>query len=299
MGWNTLGAVRPNAVKDAAMQMHFAAQWLGRFGRGLATPKDDDSHTSFLWRDDWQAFLTDVAPIDGQAVQFGLRTTALKLFLVVDDEIVDDFELHGRRDAEAGAWARAALKRVGASLSGFDADAPYEMPAHKLADGGRYESLESIAALSEIARAYDNAQPVLEALKRRYADIRPGPSDARTWPHHFDTGLIITLEEDASFETARAVGAGLAVPDDLYDEFYFYSYPWPRHKRDGLPKLSSAGKIQTAGFFGAVLPVSRVIKQKDQPSVRKRIFRRNDRSLEIRRRKRNGWLTPPISRSTP
>ena len=266
MGWTTMGAVKPNAMTEAATQLHYAAQWLGRFGRGLTPPKEDDSHTSFLWRNDWQAFLTDAAPIDGRAVQLGLRVSSLKLLLIIDSEIADEFECHGATDAKVGVWAREALQRLGADLSGFDADAPYAMPAGKIAKGGAYDAMKHIAELSEISRYYDNAQPVLEALASKYQHVKPGPSDARTWPHHFDTGVIITLEE-APFEEARAVGAGLAVPDSLFDEFYFYTYPWPRHKRDGMPKLKSIGRYQTEGFFGATLPASRLVREKDQAAA--------------------------------
>ncbi len=265
--WNDLGAVKGKDVAAASLQAHYAAQWLGRFGRGLAPPQEDDGHTSFAWSVDYQAFLTDPAAAGDAAVRLGLRTSSLTLLLLEDDAIVDGFALHGRTDDEAGAWARGALARYGFGLAGFNAPAPYAMPKCPIGEGGAYEANKSIAALSELSRAYSNAQPLLEALYETYKDVRPGPSPVRTWPHHFDTGLIVTLEADAPFEKARAVGAGVAAPDKLYDEFYFYAYPWPRHPRKGLPKLKSAGKYQKDGFFGAVLPASALPKKGDQPAA--------------------------------
>ncbi|MEL6370385.1 MAG: hypothetical protein AAFR03_06675 [Pseudomonadota bacterium] len=265
--WHTLGAVKGKAATEASLQAHYAAQWLGRFGRGLTPPKEDDSHTSFVWRTEVQSLVTDPVEQAGKSIQLALRVSTLSLLIIVDDEIADGMSLHGRGDKTVGAWLRPALEGFGFSLDQFNEDPIYEMPASPLASGGVYDANGCIAALSELARAYDNAQPLLDDLRSQYVGkVSPGPSPVRTWPHHFDTGLIITLEEDAPFEDARAVGAGIAVPDKLFDEFYFYTYPWPRHPRKNLPKLKSHGAYQKTGFFGAVLPVSIVAKQRDQSS---------------------------------
>ena len=265
--WNDLGAVKPKATAAAASQLHDAAQWLGRFGRGMSPPKEDDSHTSFVWRPELQAFVTDPAEAGGKAVRLGLQVANLTLLLFIDDEIADGFALHGKSDLQAESWVRGRLKGLGFDLAGFDAPAPYSMPQTKISRGGDYEANRDIAALSEIARGYNNVQPILERVRADHLGTAPGPSDVRSWPHHFDSGLIITLEEDAPFESARAVGVGLAVPDKLYPEFYFYTYPWPRHPRDALPKLKSRGRYHREGFFGAVLPLSTLVKQKDQKAA--------------------------------
>ena len=263
MSWNTLGAVKPKSVTQAALQLHYAAQWLGRFGRGLTPPKEDDSHTSFVWRAEWQAFVTDSATSTHGLVAMGLRPSTLTLFFSVNDIITESFALHQKSQIEIGNWASHVLTNFDFDLTGFNADAPYTMPSSKFDNGAAFDANGSIAALAEISRTYDNAQPVLEALKQHYHTIAPGPSEVRTWPHHFDSGLLITLE-DAPFESARAVGIGLAVPDTLYDEFYFYTYPWPRHVRKNLPSLKSNGRYHKDGFFGAVLPMSKLIGQKNQ-----------------------------------
>ncbi|MEO1311668.1 MAG: hypothetical protein AAFV51_12010 [Pseudomonadota bacterium] len=269
--WTDLGAVKPKAVVEPATQLHAAAQWLGRFGRGMSPPREDDSHTSFVWSSARQAFVTDAATANGKAVQLGLRAASLMLLLFEDGEIADALSLHGKTDLDAESWVRGALQKRGFGLSGFDANAPYAMPDTKISRGGKYDALKFAGELAEISRAYDNVQPILDAVRARDADVTPGPDRVRSWPHHFDTGLFITLEE-APFETARGVGAGLAVPDKAYQEFYFYTYPWPRHPRDGMAKLKSRGRYQTEGFYGAVLPVSTLIKQKNQKAAVETFF---------------------------
>ena len=269
--WTPLGAVKPKAVVEATAQLHTAAQWLGRFGRGMSPPREDDSHTSFAWRAELQAFVTDAAASNGADFALGLRPSSCTLILFEDGAIADGLSLHGRTELEVESWVRGALKARGFDLTEFDADPPYAPPASKVAKGRKYDALKPAAELAEIARGYDNVQPLLEEIRAQYADVKPGPDRVRSWPHHFDTGLFITLEK-APFEVARGVGVGLAVPDKLYSEFYFYSYPWPRHPRSGLPKLKSKCRYQTEGFFGAVLPVSTLLKQKDQETAARTFF---------------------------
>lgn len=304
--WIELGSAKPRAAVGPSAQLHVASQWLGRFGRAFAPAQEDDSHTSFAWRRDLQAFRTDAAPSpitgrsapaaalgsnpaeaeesdgdgglspaasspDKATLSLGLRPADLKLLAFRDDELTDEFALHGRDDGEARVWLGELLGGSGFDLAKYDAEQPYQMPAGPFEDGEIYDALSSAAALNEMARLFDNAEFVLGRLQRANAYLKPGPSAVRAWPHHFDMGLLTTIE-DAPFEHARAIGAGLAIPDSLYGEYYFYTYPWPRHKRKGVKSPKSAGKLQKKGFFGAVLTMSDLLKTRDQQDMVEAFF---------------------------
>jgi len=143
--------------------------------------------------------------------------------------------------------------------------APYHLP-ERLEIDARYDAAAPIAALGELTRLFDDAEFVLQDVAAAASGLRPGPSEVRVWPHHLDMATLITLEEGPA-ETARAVGVGLARPDDVFDEFYWYAYASPHPAGARLPKLKSRGRYSDKGFVGAVLPMSEVVKRRDQEAT--------------------------------
>lgn len=81
-------------------------------------------------------------------------------------------------------------------------------------------------------------------------------SDVRIWPHHFDSGAYASLNDDI------AVGFGLAIPDALVNEHYFYISGYKDH--NGLDTSNfdalSLGEWKNVGFKGAVLPATKINK---------------------------------------
>ena len=269
--WKPLGAVTPRKLANAHRQPHQAAQWLARFARGCLTPAEDDSHTSLEWRRDLHMMVTQEADAAGRRVAMGLDPRDLVLVFLVDGRAEATLALHGLTDAAAGDWVRSALRDLGRDPEALDAPSPYDLPSSPYAQSAAYDSHRDVAALAESARYLDNAAMLLAGLVETHRDMKPGPAPVRLWPHHFDLATIITLEE-GPFETARAVGAGLAIPDKLYKEFYFYTYPWPREPRKGLPKLRANCSYQYDGFFGAVQTMSKLVREKDQEAAARAFF---------------------------
>jgi hypothetical protein len=48
-GWEPLGRVSPQALGEARLVLHHAAQLVAAVGRGLVPPRPDDGHTSLEW----------------------------------------------------------------------------------------------------------------------------------------------------------------------------------------------------------------------------------------------------------
>ncbi|MEM8771469.1 MAG: hypothetical protein AAGD92_07460 [Pseudomonadota bacterium] len=269
--WKPLGAVAPKKLARIHEQPYQLAQWLGRFARGYLTPADDDSHTSFVWHSENGAMATNEASFGGKKVAFAFYPRDLILSVIIDGVIGDEIAMHGRRDRDAGVWMAGVLEAHGADPVKLHDAAPYALLKTPYAQDAPYDAKTDVAGLSELARYLDNASLVLNEIVAAYGHVRPGPAPVRLWPHHFDIATIITLE-DGAFETARAVGAGLAIPDKLHKEFYFYTYPWPRNERKNLPPLRSNCSYQYDGFFGAVQTMSSVLAQGDQVGAVREFF---------------------------
>jgi hypothetical protein len=265
--WKELGATAPSKMTEAHLQPYQLAQWLARFARGYLAPKPDDSHTSLSWRRDLGMMTTGAAANVTGDIALGLSPQDLTLVLLVDGKVADETAMHGREDARVGDWLRKKLIALGLDPTELDAPAPYDIPPSPYADGAAYDQRKHAGALAELRRYLDNASLVLEGVIAAHSAIQPGPSPARLWPHHFDIATTIALEE-GGFETARSIGAGLAVPDTMCTEFYWYAYPWPNASLTALKDLGPIAKYQHEGFTGAMLPMSTVVNAEDpQASV--------------------------------
>ena len=269
--WKTLGAAAPGELATAHFQPYQLAQWLARFARGYLAPVADDSHTSLQWRRDLGLMATGEAAVSGQRLALGLNPRDLSLATLVDGAVADKHSMHGVKDSDAGNWVRNRLIEFGLDPMALDAPSPYEIPPSPYANDASYDAKSHATALEELSRYYENVDLVLRDVVEKHRAIKPGPSQVRLWPHHFDIASIVTLEE-GDFETARAVGFGLAIPDESQSEFYYYAYPWPRNARDDLPKLPADSAYQYDGKVGAIQLMSKIIATQDQEATARAFF---------------------------
>ncbi len=85
----------------------------------------------------------------------------------------------------------------------------------------------------------------------------------RVWPHHFDTAVLLRVEEEEqSGRAAKTVGMGWAIPDQLVGEPYFYV----NHQGapsdtdyDELPVLPAGRWLFKKKWKGAVLLATDVV----------------------------------------
>jgi hypothetical protein len=234
MVWIRTGSVDPHTLADGRIQLHWAAQTVAGVGRTLNVPRADHSHTSFIWSDAHEALLQE--PID--RITCGLRLHDLTVIAI--DTNVRELPLRGRTLDEAFAFLEL---RFGKTLKRPDVD----LPDHAVARGARFDAGDM--HLAELARYYANAAHVLDEIVR--SNPQAGP--VRCWPHHFDIATLITLSGHG--EEAHTVGVGLSPGDSGSPEPYYYVTPWPYPDASRLGKLS-AGRWNTVGWTGAVLPAS-------------------------------------------
>jgi len=250
--WKTLREPAPVSLASVRKTAHYAAQWVARAAWANLPAAPDDSHSALTWDASLGALLSATFP---GGVTVGLRLASLEL-LVMQDAKSDRLPLHGLAPSAVDDWLASKLtahRYKAHSISKL----PYEVPSHVLS---REPGLEALS------RWYGAAADVLEAVRAKYADIKPGPGSVRCWPHHFDIASLVQLEEGAG-ESARSIGVGFSPGDEYYREPYFYVSPYPRPRTPTLTALPPGGHWHTKDFFGAVATAQEFLALPDPYAV--------------------------------
>lgn len=261
--WQTLGAVAPDALHDARLVLHYAAQLPSALGTSWLPAREDFSHTNLRYSAAARALVGE--PIDG--FSGALRLHDMTLCVVdSDDRAVAEQPLAGQTMAAGLSWlGDAMIARVGAREGALKVP-EHDMPESPIAVGA---ALAEPAAghFGELAHYFANAAELIGTLARER-----GGAPVRCWPHHFDIATLISLDKDKSGEEARTVGIGLSPGDGGYDQPYFYVTPWPYPAKDkALPELP-LGAWHTEGWIGAVLQASDQLDQQDQAGAAARFL---------------------------
>ena len=257
--WKPLKGVDFAQLHEARMQAHYAVQWLARVARAYIPPRPDDVHTNLGWDDDFDGFITH--PVKGDK-RLGLRLPDLTLVLLEGGKTLQTFPLQGRTDAEARAWLGQQMSALGFSDSALDAVSPYELPAHALGRGERYETSKLAEPLRELSSWYANGSRSLDALKQKLRAQGLTAPDIRCWPHHFDLDCLTAIDNGKT--PSPTMGAGFCPGDDYYDEPYFYVSLYPRPDPSRLPAVPSLGYWHTKDFLAALVPANRILGTKDR-----------------------------------
>lgn len=259
--WQTLGAVAPKSLTEARLQAHYAVQAIARLAQTLLEPAGDDSHTNLGW-DHHHGALVSHAFEDGRRI--GLRVADLTLLALSGGEVDSMVALEGKTIFDA-AEGTAGLVGFRAGAEGkMLSDMPYtDMPEHPVASGAAFDAAGNAEALAELARWFANADLVLREAVVKMHDLKPDPESVRTWPHHFDIGTLVMLD-DGDPEEVRSIGLGLSPGDGSYGEPYFYVTPWPKFDPAPVADIPSPGHWRTEGFFGAIADGTAVVAEEDQ-----------------------------------
>jgi hypothetical protein len=209
-------------MRDARLQLHWAAQIPAGVGRTLIAQRADDSNTAFAWSAPRAAMMQE--PVRG--IEAGIRLRDLTL-IANDDEL----PLRGRTLDEGFAFLES---HFGATLKRPNVD----LPDHAVAHDAKFDP--DPHDLATLANHYASAAPILEELHG---------TPVRCWPHHFDIATLLLLGGE------KSVGAGLSPGDDGIRDPYWYVNLWPHPEPSRLPALQ-LGSWNTAGWTGAVFPAA-------------------------------------------
>jgi hypothetical protein len=240
-------------LREARLQAHYAAQWLARASRAYVAPRPHDGHTNLGWDGVFGGLVTHPLP-DGS--RLGLRLADLTLgFLDVHPH---QLSLDGRADAEVRTWLGGHIAGRNLVVGKLDTPAPYEMPFHAIALGGRYSLDELGEAFAAHAVWTANALAALAAAQKHLAARRLKAPPVRCWPHHFDLDCKVDLGR------GRSMGLGYSPGDDFCDEPYFYTSMWPEPPIPKLPLLPAMAHWHTYKFLAALAPAHKILAAHDQ-----------------------------------
>lgn len=253
-GWQKVGSINPAALVDARQQLHWACQIPSAVGTTLLTARDDDSQTNLEWLD--TAGVLAGEPVGNPAVRGALDPATLTLhFLGGMKADAQTFSLSGRTFAGGMSWMQEMIKNSPASLPSTPLKRrELDIPFHPVGDGGTEPFSPPAHHHGELARWFANG----DLLQREFAAQTPHSSPVRCWPHHFDLGMLVSLEPSKGYN-GKAIGLGISPGDDTYAEPYWYVNPYPAPPAEILPELT-AGRWHTAGWVGAVLTASEIVR---------------------------------------
>jgi len=257
---NALRGYPADALDGARDMAHKAVQLVTKAARANLAAESDDSHSNLGWNSKLGAFVSQPLPGDGGDLFVGLNISGLTLMIASDGETGPSLELSGVSDADAGEWLDGKLAQSGLRAASNTA-LPYDLPAS--AAGLEVYATDGLGnALSALSAWFSLANAQLANFVAAQAQLSPGPSPVRCWPHHFDIATYVGLEV-ADAETARGVGVGLSPGDESYGQPYFYINPWPHLDAANLPILPPPGHWHTQGFVGAIATAEQVLSMSD------------------------------------
>ncbi len=226
-------------------QMHLAAQYLAAAGISFLDKKEDDSHTNLGFSTTEGSMYTHPLNKDGDTLSLNYQRFTLEWN---SKNSKNSLRLDGATHAEVLEWITQTAIKAGIKKP-FKYNLHYELPYTPITDDFTFK-LHDIARLGELTNFRILAQLTLDT----FLENQNLKSDIRTWPHHFDTGAFVSLGDN----TGLTIGLGLAIPDAMINDYYFYLSAYKGH--DGLDTSDlnplTNGKWYNDGFKGAVLPVT-------------------------------------------
>ncbi|MEW7290372.1 hypothetical protein [Aquimarina sp. 2304DJ70-9] len=226
-------------------QMHLAAQYLAAAGISFVEKKEDDSHTNLGFSTSEKSMFTHPLDKEGHTLSLNYQHFTLEWNSKSSKK---SLRLDGTTHSEILKWIHE--RAVEATLEKpFQYDLHYELPYTTITDDFTFK-LHDVARLRELTNFRILAQLTLET----FLENQQLKSGIRTWPHHFDTGAFVSLDDNSGL----TIGLGLAIPDTMIDDYYFYMSAYKGHDGLDTSNLSSLtnGKWYNEGFKGAVLPVT-------------------------------------------
>jgi hypothetical protein len=266
--WSRLREPAPTALVQAREVAHFAVQWVARAARANLRPELDDSHSALTWDAGLGVLLGAPLP---KGARVGVHLAALGLVLIHDGK-AERMALDGCTAGMVNDWLDLKLEAQGLERAS-QAALPYEVAPRPL---------RHVPELAGLAHWFGAAEEVLEEVRGKTADIRPGPSPVRCWPHHFDMAVLVRLEKGPA-ESARSIGVGISPGDGYYPQPYAYISPYPAPTNPKLPALPPGGHWHKKDFFAAVATAEALLAQRDPRAALVAVI---DAAFEAERR----WL---------
>ncbi|MBZ0206602.1 MAG: hypothetical protein K8H89_09775 [Flavobacteriales bacterium] len=237
-----------NNEKSTGRALHRAAQYIAAAGISCLQKEADDSHTTLTWDNSNSAMVGRPIPAaNGIAFALNLPDFALECRSATG-EVLDTLPLQGATHDDVVGWLKRMIGQQGGDPERYRFTFHYKLDLHE--DRGPFPAPEK-ADLMRLVQLRKTAHQAMDAVLAVFSDKDP----VRIWPHHFDSGALITLARGSDGAATSTIGIGLAIPDGMVPAHYLYVSPW---KANGgampskLPALTN-GRWKQGEWNGALL----------------------------------------------
>ncbi|WP_027418560.1 hypothetical protein [Crocinitomix catalasitica] len=195
-------------MKNTIKELHQAAQYLAAAGISFLDKQADDSHTNVGWNSNKNRMETHVF---GAQNQLAINLNSGNIEWLKNGAVSSEASINSNSHNEIVHWIKEQAKENKISNS-ISYNFHYKLPYDDMIND--YQFSLSTEKLKKIAKELSKAQNAFE----QFLENEKLDSPIRIWPHHFDLGIYAKLETENTF-----MGAGIAIPDTLVDDFYFYA----------------------------------------------------------------------------
>ena len=252
-GWQPIPDVDEDDFAAARTQLHWAAQVLAAIGYTHLETVADDSQSNLGWVDGRKLFAGRA--VGSPPVGFGALDPAAGTigFHAPDGAPQTTLEIAGRTLDDLYREMAAAIARPLDAAPVALTRPPYPMPADAIARGAVLPATDA-AAREALAIWFHDANVIMRDLQAEHERA----TLPRLWPHHFDLGMLISLEAEGDPSRGRSIGIGLSPGDETEASPYWYvnAYP-PPASVDGLTRPEFGAWVDDA-FVGLKLDVDEV-----------------------------------------
>ncbi|MFT5819810.1 MAG: hypothetical protein ACI8ZM_001035 [Crocinitomix sp.] len=196
-------------MKKTIKQLHLAAQYLAAAGISFLNKEPDDSHTNLGWNSDKKRMETHAFGSGNHQLAINIDTAHLEW--LEDGLVTESLDLQQSTHTTILTWISELVKKNELKEQ-YNYQFHYDLPYAAIADNDKLTF--NADAIDEIIARLNIAQKAFET----FLDETGLTSPIRIWPHHLDLGIYTGLNSDGT----TFMGAGLAIPDSLVDDLYYY-----------------------------------------------------------------------------
>lgn len=221
---------------------HIAAQYLATVSINFLEAKEDDSHTNLGWNN--RALHTHSLSKNNDVLSLDYQS--FSLILTNDLGHSNSFPLDGKTHFEIVHWIRKKFLEVYPEKE-YEYKLHYELP-YPIVNNHFVFYKPSKEKINQLIQQRNLVQ---KALEETLKDQKQNAS-IRIWPHHFDSGSFFMIDEEVG------IGLGMAMPDEMIHDFYFYVSGYRGHDAISLSddlKIKK-GRYYNEGWKGIALAVS-------------------------------------------
>jgi hypothetical protein len=211
-------------MNDSLKNIHLSSQYLAAAGKSFLENKDDDSQSNLAWH-----AASNSLVYRGLRKEIQLTLNLKKGYLIW----LQDGSIQAQMDAQKHTH-KEIINWISLNAISLGIDRPYVFETNYELDYPKQEDSSmlsfNLTHASILAQTFTLAQNCFIS----FINTNELTSEIRVWPHHFDLGIYTEIKPNFS------LGAGLAIPDSLENELYFYASGWYKGQSvetKNLPKL--------------------------------------------------------------